>query len=193
MDKIKEMEEYAQKYDVPIMQKDGIEFLCRYIQEHHVKNILEIGSAIGYSSICMALADPEVHIVTMERDEERCRLAEKNIKEMHLQDRITLLKGDALELEVTGSFDLLFIDAAKAQYIKFFERYEPLLQKNGTIVSDNLKFHGYVDHPENIQSRNLRQLVRKIQRFITYLENRSDYETRFYEIGDGIAITRKKV
>lgn len=192
MDKIKEMEEFAQLHDVPIMEPEGIHFMCEFIKENKVKNILEIGTAIGYSAICMAQVDPTIHITSIERDEERYHLAVSNVKALGLQDRIELILGDALESVVSEKYDLLFIDAAKAQYIKFFERYEVSLLENGYIISDNLGFHGLVENPDNIQSRSLRQLVRKIKKYIEYLEQRDDYETKFLKLGDGVAISKKK-
>ena len=162
MELIEEMEDYAKTYNVPIMQPEGIAFLCAFIQQHHLTNILEIGSAIGYSAIRMALLDEQIHVVTIERDKERYQKAVENVRKAHLEERITLLYGDALETTVEGSFDMLFIDAAKAQYIKFFERYEKNLIKDGYVITDNLKFHGYVEHQERIKNRNLRQLVTKI-------------------------------
>ena len=192
MNKIKEMEVYAKAHDIPIMETHGIAFMCEFIRTHKIKRILEIGSAIGYSAICMAMLDDEIQITTIERDIERYTMAVSNIEEMNLQSRIQIVHGDALETIVEGEFDMLFIDAAKAQYIRFFERYEENLRKGGYIISDNLKFHGYVDHPEMITSRNLRQLIRKIKNYIEYLQNRTDFDTTFIQIGDGVAISEKK-
>lgn len=188
---IEAMEAYATEYNIPIMQKEGILFLQEMIKEHHVKRILELGSAIGYSAIQMCRMDDEIEVVTIERDESRYQKAVENVKLCHLEDRITLILGDALETEVEGMFDLIFIDAAKAQYIKFFERYESLLVKDGIIVSDNLKFHGFVETTERIKNRNTRQLVNKIKRYIEYLETNTNYQTTFYEQGDGVAISKK--
>lgn len=192
MELIKEMEAYALEHDVPIMQKEGITFMCNFIKEHQIKNILEIGSAIGYSAICMAMQDPEIHVVTIERDEVRYKKAVENIKCANLEDRITIIFGDALETEIEGEFDLLFIDAAKAQYIKFFERYTVYLKQHGYVITDNLKFHGFVEHRERVMSRNLRQLVTKISKFVKYLKEREDYDTTFYDFGDGVGISQKK-
>lgn len=189
---LEEMEQYALEKDVPIMQQEGITFMCSFIQEHHIKRVLEIGSAIGYSAIRMALLDEDIHITTIERDEERYEKAKEYIARSAQKDQITLLYGDALETDIQGSFDMIFIDAAKAQYIRFFERYEPLLIPGGYIITDNLKFHGFVEHPETATSRNLRQLVGKISRFINYLKSREDYDTTFLEQGDGIGISKKK-
>lgn len=186
------MEDYAMLHDVPIMEAHGISFMCEFIKDHDIKNILEIGTAIGYSAIRMAQVREDIHITTIERDEERYHLAVANVLAMGLQNRIHIILADALESVVQGEYDLLFIDAAKAQYIKFFERYEVNLIKNGYIISDNLGFHGFVDNPESIHSRSLRQLIRKIKNYIAYLEERKDYETEFLKLGDGVAISKKK-
>lgn len=189
---IQQMEAYAKEYGVPIMEQEGIHFLCEFIKKHQCKRILEIGSAIGYSAIRMAMCDEDIKVVSIERDEPRYLQAIQNINAMNLSERICIHHEDALTCNIMGSYDLLFIDAAKAQYIKFFERYEPLLVEGGYVISDNLNFHGFVEHPEIIRSRHLRQMVRKIKNYITYLEEREDYETVFYQVGDGVAISRKK-
>ncbi len=189
---IRKMEVYAKENGVPIMEAEGMACLCELIERKKIKRILEIGSAIGYSAIRMALSDDQIEVVTIERDDERFQQAKMNVEAAQLSERITLIHGDAQTAEVDGAFDLLFIDAAKAQYIKFFERYAPYVKAHGYIVSDNLKFHGFVEHPEIIRSRHLRQMVRKIQKYIEFLENHPDYETEFINLGDGIAISRKK-
>ncbi|MEG0314509.1 MAG: O-methyltransferase [Erysipelotrichaceae bacterium] len=192
MKDIKTIKEYANANDVPVMLDEGLEYMLTYIKEHNIKNILEVGSAIGYSAIQMASLDPNIHVYTIEKDIERYTLAVENIANMELTKQITIVNEDALNSVVEGSYDLIFIDAAKAQYIKFFERYSGLLSEGGVIISDNLAFHGFVEHTETITSRNLRQLVRKIKTYITYLENNQEFNTEFLAIGDGIAITKKK-
>ena len=190
---INAMKKYAEDENIPIMQDDSIRFLQDFIIKNDIKTVLEIGSAIGYSAIMMASANPELKVVTIERDQDRYMEALKNIKLFELEDRITLLFNDALEINVDGEFDLIFIDAAKGQNIKFFEKFEFNLAEDGYIITDNMKFHGLVDKdPEEIESRNLRQLVRKIKDYKEFLETRTDYEVEFVDIGDGLAVARKK-
>ena len=124
---ITRIEEYAEENNVPIMTKDGIEFLTKYIEKHKVKRILEIGAAIGYSAIRMALVDDEIEITTIERDEKRYLEAVKNIKKFNLENRINLIYKDAFDVKIEGTYDLIFIDAAKAQNIKFFEMFSKYL------------------------------------------------------------------
>lgn len=190
---LKEIEEYAEINNIPIMDKKGINFLCKFIETNEIKTILEIGTAIGYSAIKMALVNKNIHIVSIERDQERYIEAVKNIKKFKLDKRITLVLGDALDLNVDfqEKFDMIFIDAAKSQYIKFFNKFEKNLEDDGVIVSDNMNFHGLVDESE-IKSKNLRQLVTKLKKYISFLEENDKYDTKFYKVGDGVAITAKK-
>ena len=189
---LKKIEEYAKENHVPIMEKEGITFLTDYIQKHSIKTILEIGSAIGYSAIKMALLDPEIQVVTIERDEERYKEAVKNREIFHLEKQITLLYQDAFDVELNDQYDLIFIDAAKSQYVKFFEKFKKNLKKDGVIISDNLNFHGYTHQKERIQSKNLRQLVGKIRNYIQFLEENEEFETSFFDIGDGIGVSKRR-
>ena len=191
-DILKEIEKYAEENNVPIMQKKGINFLCKFIEKNEIKTILEIGTAIGYSSIKMALVNKDINIVSIERDQDKYIEALKNIKKMKLEKRITLILGDALNINLDGKFDMLFIDAAKSQYTKFFKKYEKNLKEDGVIVSDNMSFHGLTDEVDKIENKNLRQLVTKINKYKEFLINNKKYNTKFYKIGDGIAITYRK-
>ena len=186
------IEEYAHENNIPIMLSDGIDFLTDFIKKNNVKRVLEIGSAIGYSAICMAQVSDDIHVVTIERDTLRYNEAVKNINDFGLNDRIEIILADALECDISGDFDLIFIDAAKAQYIKFFEKYKSNLAKDGVIISDNLSFHGMVDNIDSITNRNTRQLVGKIVKYIDFLKNNDEFDTEFISIGDGIGISRRK-
>lgn len=190
---IREIKEYAKKNNIPIMVDDGIDFLTALIFKRHVTNILEIGTAIGYSAIMMALVHPNVKVTTIERDEKRYLEAVKNVKAFGLEDRITLIYNDAFDVSLSDKFDMIFIDAAKAQNKKLFEMFEKNLKKNGFIITDNLKFHGLVSKKEEeIKSRNLRGLVRKIKDYIEFLKTNTKYETEFFDVGDGISVSTKK-
>lgn len=194
-EEIKKIEEYALKENVPIMSKRGINFLCKFIEKNDIRNILEIGTAIGYSAIRMALVNKNVNVVSIERDQDRYIEAVKNIKKFKLDKRITLILNDALDINVSfenQKFDMILIDAAKAQYIKFFSKFEKNLEDDGVIVSDNMNFHGLTSNPEEIESKNLRQLVSKINKYIEFLNSNEKYDTKFYKVGDGLAITAKK-
>ena len=189
---INQIKNYAELNNVPIMTESGIRYLVKYITKNNVKRVLEIGTAIGYSSIMMCTANPELMVTTIERDEKRYLEALKNIKKMGLEDRIQLIYKDALEVTLNDFYDLIVIDAAKAQNQKFFERFEKNLVEDGTIITDNIKFHGLVDKkPDEIESRNLRQLVRKVKDYIQFLNLNKKYKTEFLDVGDGLAVSKR--
>lgn len=185
------IEKYAKENNIPIMETDGIEFLTRYIKENNIKNILEIGSAIGYSAIRMCLVDSDIKVTTIERDIKRYEEAVKNIKDFNLNERINIILDDAFNVNLANKFDLIFIDAAKSQYIKFFEKFSLNLKISGVIISDNLNFHGLTHTEDFIESRNVRGIVRKLNSYINYLKDNKEYITEFIEIGDGIAISKR--
>ena len=189
---IKEIKEYAKINNVPIMMEEGINFLTTFIIKHQIKNVLEVGTAIGYSAIMMVLSSPNVKVTSIERDRERYLEAVKNIKRLNLEDRITLIYNDASDVELNDEFDLIFIDAAKGKNMSFFKKFSKNLNENGYIITDNINFHGYVNMDESlIKSRNLRGLVKKIKDYIVFLEENEDYTTNFYDVGDGIAVSIK--
>lgn len=192
-EKIIEMEEYAKEHNVPIIEKDSIAFIMKFIKANDVKEILEIGSAIGYSAILMASVKDDIKVTTIERDETRYMECLKNVKKCDMQDKINVVYQDALEVNLSGvSYDLIFIDAAKGQYTKFFEKYKYFLKPSGVIISDNLKFHGHVGNRNNIANRNLKQLVGKIENYIDFLKDNEEFETKFYDVGDGLSVSIRK-
>ncbi len=189
---IRKMEKYADEKGIPIMEKEGMNFLTEFIKLNKVKNILEVGTAIGYSAINMALVDDDVTVTSIERDKDRYIQAVKNIKNLGLDSRITLILADALDFNTLEKYDLIFIDAAKSQYIKFFNKFATNLKDRGYIVTDNINFHGLTNSDKTKMSRNLRQLITKLERYIDFLKNNDEFKTRFFEIGDGVAISRKR-
>lgn len=185
------IEEYAKENYVPIMLKDGIEYLCNYIKDNNIKNILEVGSAIGYSAIKMALVSEDVTITTIEKDENRYNMAVDNIHKFNLDKRINIILGDAREVELTDKYDLIFIDASKGNNIYFFEKFTDNLAQNGVIITDNLSFHGRVEDASLITSKNQLGIVKKIKTFIEYLDNNKEFTTTYVNVGDKIAISKK--
>ncbi len=191
MDQLLNIKAYASREAVPIMQDEGCDFICDYIKEHNCKIILEIGTAIGYSSIRFAGLADDIHVTTIELDIDRYLKAVENFKASGFADRITAINEDALLCQLQGMFDLIFIDAAKAQYIKFFEKYKANLAPGGVIISDNLSFHGMVDDLSLTHNYSTKKLVKKIQKYAEFLRTNEEFETTFYEIGDRIAVSRR--
>lgn len=191
---LKEIKRDAIDTNIPIMQDDTMEFITDYIAKNKTYKILEIGAAVGYSSIMMALVNPKVSIVTIEKDQERYKKALKNIKKMGLEDRITLIYNDALLVDLEDKFDLIIIDAAKSKNLDFFDHFEKNLNSDGTIITDNINFHGFVKKDlSEISSRNVRGLVRKIRKYKEFLQDNLKYRTRFYNLGDGISVTERRL
>ena len=189
---MKELAEYAKINNIPIMQKDGILYLINYIKENNIKNILEIGSAIGYSSIMMASINSDIRITTIERDKDRYDLAVFNIKKYNLDKQINIIYGDAVDTDITGMYDLIFIDAAKGKNVFFFEKYKNNLVKRGTIITDNLSFHGLVEDSDLVKTKNQRGIVNKIKDFISFLDNNEEFATEYIPVGDKIAISKRR-
>lgn len=190
--KIKEMELYAEENDIPIMQNGGLEYIKRKIQILNAKNILELGTAIGYSAIQFASVSDDIKITTIERNEERYNEAVRNVKDINYEDRINIVFGDALDISLTDKYDLIIIDAAKGKNIDFFNKYKSNLNDNGIIIFDNMNFHGLVGKSSEIKYKNLRSLVRKIEEFREFIMVQEDYYTEFIEVGDGLAVCERK-
>ncbi len=185
---ISDMERFAKKENVPIMQKEGLEFLISFIKEHDVKSVLEVGTAIGYSTIL--IKEAVNNITSIERDEKRYDIAVKNVELSNLNN-ITLIKGDALDINITDKFDLIFIDAAKGKNKEFLDKFKNNLSENGYIIIDNMGFHGLVGKSETIEKRRLRSLVRKIENFIKYMEEQTEFKVTKIDKGDGLYLLER--
>lgn len=185
---ISDMECFAKKENVPIMQKEGLEFLISFIKEHDVKSVLEVGTAIGYSTIL--IKEAVNNITSIERDEKRYDIAVKNVELSNLNN-ITLIKGDALDINITDKFDLIFIDAAKGKNKEFLDKFKNNLSENGYIIIDNMGFHGLVGKSETIEKRRLRSLVRKIENFIKYMEEQTEFKVTKIDKGDGLYLLER--
>ncbi|WP_138415635.1 O-methyltransferase [Aquibacillus sediminis] len=192
----KELEDYAKANHIPIMEPLGINFLQQMVRLKKPKRILEIGTAIGYSALQMATAYPKASIVTIERDQIRYDEAVKNIRKLDKQEDITVLFGDALEItnqvEQYGPYDLLFIDAAKGQYQRFFEMYNQFLTEDGLIISDNVLFKGLVADTSQAANDRINKLAKKIGHYNEWLINHPTYKTTIIPLGDGIAVSVKR-
>lgn len=189
---ILEMEKYAREYNVPIVTKEVAEYLKFIVKSNVIKNILEVGTAIGYSGILMAkeIEKNGGKLYTIEIDEERYNLAQENFKKSRLNN-IVSIKGDAVEeiKKIDEKFDFVFIDASKGHYMEFFEDSYKLLNKDGIIFIDNIMFRGYLykEYPKRFKT-----IVRRLNEFIEYLYSRVGGEFVLLPFGDGIGLFRKK-
>ena len=188
---ILEMEKYAHEYNIPIVTKEVAEYLKFLVKTYKTKNILEIGTAIGYSGILMAkeIKENNGKLYTIEIDEERYNLAQENFKKSGLNNIISI-KGDALEevKKIEDRFDFVFIDASKGHYMDFFEDSYKLLNEGGIVFIDNIMFRGYLykEYPKRFKT-----IVKRLDSFIDYLYER---EGRFVLLpfGDGVGLYFKE-
>lgn len=189
---ILEMEDFAHENNVPIVTKEVAEYLKFIVKTHKVKNILEVGTAIGYSGILMAkeIVGQDGKLYTIEIDEERYNQAQENIKKSGLNNIISI-KGDAVEeiKKIEENFDFVFIDASKGHYMDFFEDSIKLLNKNGIIFIDNIMFRGYLykEYPKRFKT-----IVKRLDSFIDSLYNREEGDFVLLPFGDGVGLFHKK-
>lgn len=193
MNTLNSLTEYGVEHKIPILMDESIEWLAQIFKERRPARFLEIGTAIGRTSILAASLLEDVQVVTIERDPEMIKVAKENIADSGYADRIELIEADAREVDLGDTtFDLIFIDAAKSQYMRFFKKFSPLLSEDGLIVTDNMFFHGLVEHPERTHNRHTKGLIRRLKAYWEFLENQEEFETEILSIGDGIALTRRK-
>ena len=185
---------YGQENKIPIIQDDTLAFILQMIAITQPKHILEIGTAIGYSSIAMAVFAPSVTITTIEKNPDMITLAKAHMTAYQRTQQITLIEGDALACPIdfiSAPIDLLFIDAAKAHNIRFFERYEPYLSNCAIVIVDNVYYRNLKS--DVIHNKSLKRMVLKIEQFREYIVNKEGYDSQIYPIGDGISLSIKKV
>ena len=187
---ISEIREYGINNEVPIMSVDSINTISKIIKDNNIKSILEIGTAIGYSTICFASLGID-KITSIERDKVRFEIAKSNVSKSNLNN-IELINDDSLNIDIESKYDMVIIDAAKSQNRRFLDKFKNNLNDNGIIIIDNLEFHGYVGKSSEIKSRNLRQMVRKIEKFLEYLDNQNEFDVEYIEVGDRLGVCKKK-
>ncbi|MEB8126725.1 O-methyltransferase [Staphylococcus succinus] len=193
---IESLRAYAEENHVPIVDRITLEMIKQVIRLHKPTHILEIGSAIGYSAMQFASISKDIKVTTIERDTEMINRAKAHFEAYQFKDQVRLIEGDALEqFENVNdcTYDMIFIDAAKAQSKKFFELYTPLLREGGVVITDNVLYHGFVSDISVVRRRNLRQMVKKVQEYNDWLINNENYTTNFLNIDDGLAISIKGV
>lgn len=190
---IEKIKKEALENEVPIIKDDGLIFLLETIKKRNIKDILELGCAVGYSSIKMASLNKDIRIDTIEKDEEMYKQAINNINNENLNDQIKVHLMPIEEFKTDKKYDLIFVDAAKAQYYKYTEQFINNLKDDGLFLYDNLVFHGLIYEYPNIKSRNLRSLVKKIINFRELMENDNRFDIIFYEdVGDGLLVASRR-
>lgn len=190
---LSEMEIYAKENDVPIIHKEVSELLKVLLKIKKPKKILEIGCAIGYSSILFSkVLDGDVQIITTERNPIMLEKAVENIKSAGLEEKIKILVGNAEETlaDIDEEFDFVFIDAAKGQYKLFFDLIINKVKVGGVIVSDNILYKGMIASDEYVVRRK-KTIVKRMRDYLKYICSEEGLTTSLIPIGDGVAITYK--
>ena len=193
MKTIEQIKEKALNEHIPIIMDDTLEIVGQVLAEIKPKKILEIGTAVGYSAICFSkyLAE-DGKIDTLERDEERAEEAKVNIKDLNLEEKINIIVGDAVEILPTLSekYDAVFIDAAKGKYPIFLKEAIRMLSDKGVIIADNILYKGYTLSDYNKHKQ--RTAVRGLRTYLKDLEENEEFETKLYQVGDGLTVTKRK-
>lgn len=188
------LEKEAKEAYIPIVKPEVGQFLSIMVKAAKPKRILEIGTAIGYSTIWMVrAADDDTEIVTIEIKEEMYQQAARNFKNIAVDQQINQKLGDALEIipYLRREFDFVFIDAAKSQYLNYLEMVLELLPKGGIIVADNILYHGYVEQEAPIK-RKRRAIVNTLKEYIDLVKIHPMLDTSILTIGDGLALSIRK-
>ena len=189
-----QIEREALESYVPIIRKDMQSFLKLLLTMQKPMRILEVGTAVGFSAILMAEYAPEgCQVVTIENYDKRIPIAKQNFERAGKSDQITLLEGDATEVLKTleEPFDMIFMDAAKGQYINFMSDVLRLLKKDGVLVSDNVLQDGDIIESHFIVERRNRTIYKRMREYLYELTHRDDLVTSVLPVGDGITVSVK--
>ncbi|WP_099468888.1 O-methyltransferase [Konateibacter massiliensis] len=187
-----EIEQEAIKSYVPIIRKEMQSLLKVLLAMKNPKNILEVGTAVGFSAILMGeYTDASCNITTIEKYEKRIPIAKENFKRANMTDKITLLEGDAQEImsSLNGQYDMIFMDAAKAQYINFLPEVKRLLADGGVLISDNVMQDGDIIESRYAVTRRNRTIHTRMREYLYELTHSEDFDTTILPIGDGVTIS----
>ncbi|WP_394925683.1 O-methyltransferase [uncultured Robinsoniella sp.] len=190
-----ELERQACEDFVPIIRREMQSFLKVLLAVHHPGKILEVGTAVGFSTLLMSeYTGEDCHITTIEKYEKRIPIARENFKKAGREDRITLLEGDAMEIlkELQGSFDFIFMDAAKGQYIHFLPEVLRLLKPGGVLVSDNVLQDGDIIESRFAVERRNRTIYKRMRDYLYELKHNEQLLTTIIPIGDGATVSIKQ-
>lgn len=194
-DFLNKIEKEALEDNVPIIRRETQNFLRFLLKSHKPMKILEVGTAVGFSAMLMAENTSEsTSITTIEKYEKRIPIAKANFAKSQWKERITLLEGDATEIlkemsEGNDSYDFIFMDAAKGQYINFFPYVMKLLAKDGLLVSDNVLQDGDVIQSRYAVTRRDRTIHKRMREYLYELTHNSELTTTILPVGDGLAIS----
>ena len=192
---LEELEKYSRETNVPIIRPQMQSLLKFLLAWGKPREILEVGTAIGFSALLMSEYAPQgCHITTIEKYEKRIPLARENFKKAGKEENITLLEGDATEIlaELKGEFDMIFMDAAKGQYINFMPDILRLLAPGGLLVSDNILQDGDIVESKYAVTRRNRTIHNRMREYLYALTHHEELETVILPVADGVTLSVKK-
>lgn len=187
-----QVEAEALRTDVPIIRPEMKSFLRVILQMHRPMRILEVGTAVGFSALLMAEnTDPDCRITTIENYPPRIAKAKENLAGCEAGKKIRLLEGDAMDIlkELEGPFDLVFMDAAKGQYLNFLPEVKRLLRPGGLLVSDNILQEGDILESHFAVARRDRTIHKRMREYLYELKNSPDWNTSILPVGDGAVVS----
>lgn len=193
---LKQIEQFARQNHIPVLLGDSAEFLANIVKTKQPKNILEIGTAIGYSGTIMLLSSENANLTTIEKNEESYIKAQETFKTFNVKNRVNQILGDGLEAikelqKNNEKYDFIFLDGPKGQYIFYYPILLNMLTKNGCLLVDNVLFKGLVRSTIDVGHKK-RAMITKLRKFLNEIETRQDLITKIHEVGDGIAEIYKK-
>ena len=191
-----ELKNYAKANKVPIIRDESADFLLEIARKSNAKNILEIGTAIGYSGTLLLNACPNANLTTIEINEQSYKKAIKTFEEAGISEKVKAILGDAKDvliqlIEEKKQFDFIFMDGPKGQYVNYLSDCKKLLKHGGVIFADNVFLHGLVNSNQPIKHKH-RAMVTKMRKFLEVIQNDAELEVTIFNIEDGIAVLKKK-
>lgn len=197
-DELNKIREYAKENHIPIMLNNTAKFLIKTIKENKPKNVLEIGTAIGYSGIAMLNSLEDLNLKTVELSEDRFKLAVENFNKFGFANRVEALNEDALKtltelIRNQEKFDFIFLDGPKGQQYLYFPMLKELLNKGGVLFVDDIFYHKNYIEKDGFVGHKHRSMVRNLEKFINLVQNDSDFSKEYYEIDEGVLIAKKLI
>ena len=196
MEVLEQLEKFARENHIPVLLDDSAKFLAEFVTKKQFQNILEIGTAVGYSGSIMLLSSTKARLTTIEKNEESFNNAINTFDKLDLTNRVTQILGDGFEeiqklRQEKNKYDLIFLDGPKGQYLFYYPILLDMLEENGCLLVDNVLFKGLVRSNEDVGHKK-RAMITKLRKFLNEIETREDLQTTIHEIGDGVAEIYKK-
>ena len=192
MEYLDNLKQIAKQNHIPIIKDDGCDFLIEFCKQHNFKNILEIGTAVGYSGSLMLKNTTESYLTTIEINQQSFDMATQTFKQYNLTNRVTQILGDAKDeiKKLNQKYDFIFLDGPKGQYLNYYQTLKTLLTNGGYILADNIYLHGLVFGPEFVKHKH-RSMVVNLRKFIKFVQEDPEVSCQILDVGDGIMIIQK--